>query len=429
MTLVNHEQTKLDGLTLHTIETEKYKTTTIVLQLMREIEPDFITLRALLPQVLKGGTKKWPSSVHIHRYLEELYGATLQADVSKKGENQIISIRLDVANEKFLGGQTPLLEKALSFLAQLLLQPHIQGESFDNEIVKKEKRVLKQRIQSIYDDKMRYANKRLIEEMFAGELYEHHAYGKEEEVDAITAEDLYKYYQDVMKKDKLDLYIVGDVKKQEIEGLVTAHFNFPQLRNQEEVSSSSELIHKEVTDEKVVFDEQDIQQGKLHMGYRTSVTYGDPDYIALQVFNGVFGGFSHSKLFKNVREKESLAYYAVSRFESHKGALFVMSGIEFANYEKTVQIVKEQLESMKQGEFTSGELEQTKEMLKNQVLESIDSSVGLVETLYHTVISQKNLSLDQWMEGIDAVTKEEVVTVAKKVNLDTIYFLKGVETA
>lgn len=425
MGIVNHKKTDLHGMTVHTIETKKYKTTSFILQIKEAINEKNVTKRALLAYVLQSGTKDFPSSKDLRSALDDLYGATLNADLSKKGENQVISIRMEVANEKFLSNSEPVLDKAFHLLSQVLLAPAVENGVFKEGIVKKEKRSLKQQIESIYDDKMRYANKRLLEEMYESEPYRLNVYGNEDEVDGISSKDLYDYYQEVVRNDKVDLYVIGDISTDEMLEKVKKHFRFSKDRNEKEEQASTAKEEKRISDIKEIFEEQDVQQGKLHMGYRTYTTYGDPDYFALQVFNGIFGGFSHSKLFMNVREKESLAYYAASRFESHKGAVFVMSGIETGNYEKAVKIIKEQHDEIKNGNITDAEFDQTKAMINNQVLETIDHPIGLSEVLYHNVVARTNRSIEDWMQGINSVTKEDVVKVAEKVKLDTIFFLKG----
>ena len=428
MGIVNHKKTDLHGMTVHTIETKKYKTTSFILQIKEAINEKSVTKRALLAYVLQSGTKDFPSSKELRSALDDLYGATLNADLSKKGENQVISIRMEVANEKFLSNSEPVLDKAFHLLSQVLLAPAVENGVFKEGIVKKEKRSLKQQIESIYDDKMRYANKRLLEEMYESEPYRLNVYGNENEVDAITSRELYDYYKEVVKNDKVDLYVIGDISTDEMIEKVKKHFRFSEDRNEKENQKQDTKKEKQVSEVKEIFEEQDVQQGKLHMGYRTYTTYSDEDYFALQVFNGIFGGFSHSKLFMNVREKESLAYYAASRFESHKGAVFVMSGIETANYEKAVKIIKEQHEEIKNGNITDAEFEQTKAMINNQVLETIDHPIGLSEVLYHNVVAGTNRSIEDWMDGIKRVTKEDIVKVAQKVTLDTIFFLKGAGT-
>ena len=174
---------------------------------------------------------------------------------------------------------------------------------------------------------------------------------------------------------------------------------------------------------KEVIEKQNVQQAKLHIGYRTYVSFKDDDYFALQVFNGIFGGFPNSKLFINVREKNSLAYYAASRMESHKGLLFVFSGIAPEDFEKARDIIREQLVAMKNGDFTEENLQETKDLIINQIKETIDNSQGMIEILYQQVVGEKEMTLGELLNGINAVTKEQVMKVADKIEEDTVYLL------
>ncbi|MBU5343604.1 MULTISPECIES: EF-P 5-aminopentanol modification-associated protein YfmF [Bacillaceae] len=411
------------GVKLHLVKTDKYKTNTIVFKMKAPIEKEYATTRALLPYVLQSGTNTYPSFTELRTYLENLYGATLSVDLQKKGEYHIISITMEVANEKFLKQSEPLLDKALTLLADVLFNPRSANDSFDEQIIAKEKRTLKQRIQAVNDDKMRYANLRLIQEMCKDEPYAIPVNGILEDVDKITAQSLYSYYQDSLSSDELDLYIVGDFTDEEVIQSCQAKF---QLKSRTPKKIKQTNISKRVK-ENVIIEKQDVAQGKLNMGLRTNTRYGEDDYFALQVFNGLFGGFPHSKLFINVREKASLAYYAASRLESHKGLMLVMTGIETKNYEKAVTIIKEQLQVMKNGDFTEADIEQTKAVIQNQMLETLDTSRGLVEVLYHNVISGANVSEEVWKEKIANVTKENIIQVGEKIQLDTIYFLSGLE--
>jgi predicted Zn-dependent peptidase len=410
---------QIQGLRFHLIPTEKYKTNTIVFKMKAPLRREDVTLRALLPYVLQNATKTHPTMVQLRSYLDNLYGATLHVDLTKKGEYHIITFRIDIANEKFLKEATPLLSKALELLREILLSPLLENGAFSTQIVEQEKRALKQKIQSIFDDKMRYANLRLVQEMCKGEPYALDVHGELEDVDSIDAKRLYTYYERALREDELDLYVIGDLRLEEVQPLVEQLFSFEPRK----AVLVENRIERAETKVKEVVERQDVKQGKLNIGYRTNVTYSDEDYDALQVFNGIFGGFSHSKLFMNVREKASLAYYASSRIESHKGLLMVMSGIEPKNYEKTVTIIHEQMEAMKNGDFTDKEIEQTKAVIRNQLLETIDTPRGMVEVSYHNVISSKNRSLNEWLKALDHVTREQIMDVAKKIELDTIYFL------
>jgi predicted Zn-dependent peptidase len=414
---------KMQGYNLHVIETDKYKTNTFVWKMKAPLSKEDVTKRALLPHVLQSSSAKYPTTTALRSYLDELYGATLFVDLAKKGEYHIISFSLEIANEKFLSDPSPLLKRGFELLAEVLTNPNTSNNAFHKETVEKEKRTLKQRIQSVYDDKMRYSNVRLLEEMCKGELYALQVNGEASDVDLITSENLFEYYQKAFLEDEMDLYVIGDVKEEEVKNLATELLKF-ENRTPKKLDSSTVQKKQEVHEVK---EEQDVKQGKLNIGYRTNVVYGDPDYFALQVFNGVFGGFSHSKLFINVREKASLAYYVSSRLESHKGLMMVMSGIDLKNYDQAVGIIRDQMEAMRHGDFTEQELVQTKAVIRNQVLETIDTSRGLTEILYHNVLAGKDIKFEQWINEIEKATKEEIVAVANKIDLDTIYFLTGTE--
>lgn len=413
---------KNPGYSLHIVKTAQYKTNTLVFKMKAPLKSETATYRSLLPYILQSNTATYKTTPSLRSYLDELYGASFYVDVAKKGEYQVISFIFEIANEKFLHDSEPLLEKGIAFLADVLFNPKMDGESFDVATFNNEKRSLQQRIQSIYDDKMRYATTRLVEVMCEEEPYGIDALGDIESLDSITAESLYSYYKQALAQDEMDVYVIGDINEIEVQKLFNQHFKLP---NREPARMKS--VQKKVNEVKEKIEEMDVKQGKLNIGYRTHIVYGDPDYYALQVFNGIFGGFSHSKLFINVREKASLAYYAASRLESHKGLLMVMSGIESANYDQAVDIIHEQMKEMKQGNFSDEELSQTKAVIKNQLLETVDSARGLVEILYHNVISGYAISLEEWLKKTESVTKEEIVDVAKKIELDTIYFMKGTE--
>ncbi|SEM48966.1 Predicted Zn-dependent peptidase [Mesobacillus persicus] len=424
MGVISESTKDMKGYKLHIVKTDKFKTNTIVWKMKAPLSKETVTRRALLPHVLQSSTAGYPTTAKLRSYLDELYGANMFVDVSKKGEYQVISMSIEIANEKFLSDSTPLLAKALELLSELLQNPLMENEAFDSSTVEKEKRTLKQRIQSVYDDKMRYSSFRLVQEMCASEPYALPVNGELEEVDAITAKSLFDYYQRAFSEDELDLYIIGDVVEEEVESTTSKLFQFA-----ERTPLEANTVNRLAGEEKVVKEKQDVKQGKLNIGYRTNVKYGDPDYNALQVFNGIFGGFSHSKLFLNVREKNSLAYYVASRLESHKGLMMVMSGIEFENFDLAVTIINEQMAAMKSGDFTDEELKQTKAVIQNQLLETLDTARGMVELLYHNVVSKVEVPFDDWVQGMQEVTKDEIVAVANKVNLDTIYFLTGMEAA
>ncbi|MBU8700027.1 pitrilysin family protein [Bacillus paralicheniformis] len=425
MTYLNEIKRKHRGLTSHIVKTEKFKTVSIIFKMLAPLTKEDVTERALFPHVLLRGTGTRPKTSELRMYLDELYGTSVSCDLSKKGEMHVITFRLDIANEKFLKDQTPLLEKGLELLSEIIFSPALEDGAFLPLYVSQEKRTLKQRIQAVYNDKMRYSNLRLIQVMCKDEPYALHVNGELDDVDDITPQSLYEAYQKAVTEDQLDIYVVGDVDEQQVDSYISKYFEV----NERELRPVPKLEQIRAKEPQEVVEDADVKQGKLNMGFRTGTYFTDDDYPALQLFNGLFGGFSHSKLFINVREKASLAYYAASRIESFKGLMMVMSGIEVGNYQKAVDIIKEQFQEMKKGSFTEEAIDQTKAVIKNQILETLDTPYGLVEFIYQQAAAQTEFSLEDWLGRIDNVRKAEIIEVGKKIDLDTTYFLKGTEGA
>ncbi|MGX4669294.1 EF-P 5-aminopentanol modification-associated protein YfmF [Cerasibacillus sp. JNUCC 74] len=410
-----------NGTYFHYIPTKKYKTVTVVVKLKAPLQKKTITKRALLPYVLRQGTKRYPTKQEFQLKLDELYGASISLDGAKKGENHIISLRLEIANQKFLQDNPPILTQGLNLLHDVLFDPNSDGTQFASSVFNREKETLKQKILSLKDDKMSYANMRLIDEMCKGEAYQLHVHGYMDELETITSKSLYAYYQQMIHEDRMDIYIQGDLPLNRMKEIASIFELTPNAdRNQIHREASRSIVEKSP---KQVIETDQIQQAKLHIGYRTNVTFGQPEYYALHVFNGIFGGFPSSKLFKNVREKNSLAYYAASRLESHKGLLLVFSGIAPKDFEKARDIIKNQMTAMKQGDFTSHQIEEAKAQITNQLLETLDHPQGTIEFLYQQVLADKQINPIDFIERIKQVTKEEVVAVSKKLQEDTTYLL------
>ncbi|MUK89849.1 insulinase family protein [Ornithinibacillus sp. L9] len=423
MEAIKEDVLDVNGYNLHLVPNKKFKTINIVAKFKATLNRETITKRALIPYLLKQGPKNHPSRKELQIQLDNLYGAVLSIDGGKKGENHIISLRLEVANQKFIPNESGILEGAVELFNDVIFHPNTSGQAFQPTIFKREKNTLKQKINSIKDDKMSFANMRLIDEMCDGEPYQLHVHGYEEDLDSMTPEDTYAYYQELLQQDELDIFVLGDFDIEEMKQLITSKIkrDEKQATNHNDNVTEADNNSKEKPQE--VIEKQNIQQAKLHIGYRTNITYQDEEYPALQVFNGILGGFPSSKLFINVREKNSLAYYASSKLESHKGLLLVFSGIAPADYQKAREIMELQMSAMKNGEISNSELSETKELIVNQLLETMDHPQGMIELLYQQVIAKKDLKPSELIEKIKAVQVEEVTEVASRIEEDTVYLL------
>ncbi|QQK76324.1 insulinase family protein [Salicibibacter cibarius] len=418
------EQFNAGGLRVHWQPSDTFKTTTIVLHVKAPLEAETAAARTLLAHVLQAGTEAFPSRRKIRYFLDDLYGATFYADVGKKGENHVLTFVMEVASERYLQNESPLLPKALAFLLSVIQKSYRSEDGFSEAIIQEEKQALMQRIRNIADDKTRYANIRMLEEMCANEPFGLHPFGSAEEVGAITDQELQKAYERMLQSDQFDLFVTGPGTKEEITDAIHSTGQNVAAGDPVETTPTIQDAPAQVNE---VVEKQFIQQAKLHLGFRVPYTVGSSEYTAVLVTNGILGAYPHSKLFVNVREKESLAYYAASRYEPYKGILFAMAGIAPDQYEKAVRIMKEQLEAMQRGEITEEELTTTKQMLKNQILEQVDSARGAIEMNYQNVLSGANRTVDDRLREIDTVDMETVISVAKTIQLDTVYLLTGEE--
>ncbi|MHA6251231.1 EF-P 5-aminopentanol modification-associated protein YfmF [Oceanobacillus sp. CAU 1775] len=420
MTVITEKSVKINGFRFHFVPTKKFKTLTIAAKLRAPLEAETITKRALLPNILRQATKNYPTRQELQLKLDDLYGAVLSIGGTKKGEQHIISVRMEIANERYLPKGAEFVEEAAQLFEELIFQPYEENGLFSEKIFRREKETLKQRIQSIKDDKIRYANMRLIDEMCKDEAFSLHVNGYESELETLTNQELFDYYQKMINEDLIDLYVVGDFEPAAMEEKLTKVFN--KTRNEKNTKPVASK-NREIEDVKEIIENEPIQQAKLHIGYRTNTVYSDDDYPALQVFNGIFGGFPSSKLFINVREKNSLAYYASSQVESHKGLLFVYSGIAPEDYEKARDIIREQMDEMKAGNFTEDEIAEAKKMIIHYLREAMDSNYGLVEIFHQQHLAGTSMNLQELFDRINAVTKEDIIGIATKIQEDTLYLL------
>jgi predicted Zn-dependent peptidase len=418
MTSIKEHVRKQDGFDLHFIKNNKFKTNSITVKLKAPLDRDTITYRALLPYVLNQATNKYPSKQELQLKLDDLYGSVMGIYGGKKGENHIITIRMELANKKYIPDNTDIMSEGISLVHELLYNTYTKDKRFDESIFNREKDTLRQKINAQIDDKMNYANMRLIDEMCKGEKYQLHVHGYEEDLDEITNDELYSYYRSMLETDQMNIYVHGDFDEE----AVTKKFN-DVFRRKENPAVKEEPEVKQQIEQKEIIEQQEIQQAKLHIGYRTNTTYSDNDYFALQVFNGIFGGFPSSKLFINVREKNSLAYYAASRLESQKGLLLVFSGIAHHDFEKARDIIRLQMQAMKDGDFTEDNLTETKDLIVNQLLETMDHPQGIIELLYQQVLAGVTRTAEELIENIKQVTKQDVINVSNKMEEDTLYLL------
>lgn len=410
------------GMRIHVLPTKAFKTFAISLYAGIPLQENTVTPTALVPFVLRRGTASYPETTQFREQLEELYGAGFGFDVYKRGNYQIVQFRMDTINDSFVKSKESLLGESFAFLGEVLTKPLLEKGAFRPSYVATERETVRKKLEAIVNDKIRYAAERCIEEMCHNEPYRLHPLGQQADLDGITPESLYQTYNSWLDGAILDLYVVGDTTPEEVEKLVNRHFG---RSGRQADSYSSNFSPVQVSEVRTVEEKLDVNQGKLNMGLRTSITYKDDNYASALLYNGILGGYPHSKLFVNVREKASLAYYASSRYDGHKGIGTIQSGIETQNYSKAVEIIRQQLDELKNGNISDLELTQTKAMIRNLLSEIQDSAFEMISFDFNRQLSGKDRSTQELMEQVEGTGVSEVKDAASTFQLDTIYFLTG----
>lgn len=408
---------------IHVIHTEKFKTITFHAKIRSPLRRETVSKRALLSQLFQQGTERFPSNRKLKRALAHLYGAQIFSDCTKKGNNHVLHLQLDVVNDRYLHHETNVFNEASKFVKEILYEPYRIEGIFPETVIEREKASLMKKLQALKDDKLSYANQRLIDEMCADESYSLHTYGYVSDLEKLTSRDVSNYFDEMLREGTFDLYVIGDFKEERVLEAISRQFQRPKNELRVEETDVQEMPQ----DEKIVIETDKIEQTKLHLGFRTNCTYSDNLYYALLVFNGLLGGFPSSRLFMEIREKNHLCYYIASRVESQKGLLFVYCGIEPMHVDKVKQMILNEIELLQNGQFTEAELDATKQLVINETLRTVDYPVGIVEFLYQQVIANVTITFEQMIEKLNAVTKEDVVKLAKNVVLDTTYVLTNDE--
>lgn len=410
------------------LTTNKFKNNEIAVFLEVPLKRETITKNAILPAVLKRGSANYTSQLEIGKVLENMYGASFNAGVEKTGESLILKFYIESLCDEYIKEKVNLAEESIKLLFDIIFNPYVQNNSFSEEYVSQEKKNLADIINSRSDDKRVYAVNRCIEEMFKGEPYGLYKYGYAEDLKDITARSLYEYYLKMLKECKM--YVIINGKEAENITIPQTPYDIEELKTIVDTSKKENKNQKKIektnhnqSEEKAVTEELDVTQGKLMIG----LDVDSNNKFAASMYNVVLGGSANSKLFQNVREKASLAYSASSSYIRRKNAIIIKTGIELKNYEKTLSIIRAQLQDMKDGKITDDEVKSAKQLATSSlkmIPESQDETItfSLDQDMYG-----ENLTVEEYIKKVEAVTKEQIIDVANKVKINTIYYLKDKE--
>ena len=411
------------GIKLNILQTNKFKTNLIAIMLTTKLDRENVTKNALIPAVLRRGTKTLKTQEEINKKLEEMYGASLDCGLDKTGDNQVLKFYIESVNDEFLPQNSEdMLKKSLEQIFEFVFNPYLENDGFKKEYVEQEKENLKQIIEGKIDNKARFALDRCIEEMYKNQPYGLYKYGYIEDMENINEKNLYEHYKKLIGNCKIDIFVSGIVDE-EIENIIKENENIKKLQDRNPEYNKIEILSKKSEKENVVQESMEVTQGKLIIGMDLDVDNEDLRYD-IMIYNCIFGGSANSKLFQNVREKASLAYTASSSYYRFKNNIFINCGIEIKNYEKALEIIKQQIEDMKNGDFTEEEVENAKNGIIASIKTIDDEQDTEITYFFSQELSNSKCNIEQYMNNIKAVTREKVIDIANKVSINTVYFLK-----
>ena len=413
------------GIKLHEIQTDKFKTNLIAIFLTMPISRENVTKNSLISAVLRRGSKNMPTQAQISKEMEEMYGASFDCGLDKTGDNHILKFYIEAINDKFLPqSDENMLKTSIEKVLEIVFNPLVENGEFKKEYVQQEKENVKRIIQGKTDNKARYAFDRCIEEMYKDEPYGLYKYGYIEDLENITPKNLYEYYKKMISECKIDIFVSGNIE--EVKDIVEKNENIQKLQEREANYKINKIETKEIVQEKEIKEEMDVTQGKIVIGLDLELDNEEQKYDAM-LYNAILGGTANSKMFQEVREKASLAYTAGSSYVRYKSNIFIRCGIEIKNYEKALEIIRKQLEDMKNGVFTDEDIENAKNGIISGIKSIDDEQDTEITYFFGQELTDNKTSLEQYIEKIQNVTKQEIVAVANSITINTVYFLKNIE--
>lgn len=411
-----------EGFRLLCVNTNKFKTNFINIDLYAPIGAD-LPSQYVLTTLLAHTSGKYPTFKSFNSKVESLYGASFSSSIGNYGDNIRLSFSIELPDDRFaLYGET-FSADAVDFMTDIILNPFCNDGKFDETAAAREIRFTLEDLEAKKNDKRTYALSRLKQLMCSNEKYGVDSEWLENEVRVLTPERLFEAYKNMLSEAQIVVTACGTLSPEMLTEKMSDFAKSIENRNIKELTS--EFVTG--ADEIRYFNEslEMMNQSKLVIGLRSGMENNTDNYYAYRIMTDVFGGGPYSRLFTNVREKLSLCYYCSARLIRQKGIIFVQSGIENENYQKTLDEIFNQLTIMKNGEFTDEELESSKKALADAYCGVEDSPSGVCTFFASQCFADEIITGEEEAKALLGVSREDVIKCAQKVIIDSVYLLSG----
>lgn len=401
------------------VKTKEFKTAQITVSLLVSREKN-LAENIIIPKYLTRSSEKYPTAAALNAKLESLYGATLSGDVARKGENSRIEISITCVDDRFSLDGESVTAQCLELVMDILFNPFIKENCFDEKKFELERRLAIESVESELNDKRLYALTRMTEIMCEDEIY---GISKAETIEALKSADAkstYKAWCEMLEEATVQVNLVGDIDACEAAGTIGGYFE----KIKRHPNKNETVFVEAAQDVTEVTEDMDINQSKLVIGYRSGMTDRNDGIYKEQIMTDIFGGGTYSRLFMNVREKLSLCYYCSARYYREKGIIVIQSGIEKENRQKVLDEIAKQLEIMRNGEFEEKDFIASKTATCDLLRCVCDTPDGIDNYLI-SKIDEEIVPIEKMISEYEKVTREDIVEMAKRMSLDTIYMLSG----
>ena len=418
---MNYELINMGAYNLHLVKTNRFKTITVEVDFRREIQKEDITKRAVLKEVLLNSNKNYRTERELIIESENLYDLKLVSSSARMGNYTNISFKTRFLDEKYT--EKNMNEESIAFLMDIIFNPNIDNSSFNEEVVNKCKNRIEKSIKSLKDSKLKYTLFKLLENV-EDKPYSYNSYGYLEDLEKIDGKVLYDYYKDMINNDFIDIFVVGDFDSIEIKELIKKYFKARTYHRTKTNIIVEELpIIKKIIEQS---EEDNVNQTQFTIlcGIN-NLTEFERKYV-IKVYSELLGGSSNSILFDTVREKNSYAYYVNADVKSYDNILLIYSGIEPGNKNEVFKLIKKCLIEIEKGNFTDDMLNNAKETLIGGIKASLDSPSGIINNYFAKILVGTD-DFEERIENFKKVTKEDVISVSKKINIYSTYTLEGVK--
>lgn len=410
---------------LHIIKTDKFKTITMKVNFKRKLEKSEITYRNMLVNILGESTKEYPNKRLLDIACEDLYSLRYCVSSYISGNYNIMGFDITFLNEKYT--ESGYLDKSVKFLANMIFKPNTEKKrnivSFKEDNYNMALNYLKDNIETLKEDTFNYSKIRMYENMEPDSKISYRGMGYLEDLEELTSKKLYDYYENVLNSDIIDIFVIGDVNTTSIKKSIEKNFSFLKTLKKPTESHFLEPAHKRLIPQNIK-EAMDVNQSKLCIGCKIDhMTDFEKRYV-LNVYSYILGGGTNSKLFQEVREKNSLCYYIGTSSQPLTSTLMIYAGINKDDYKKANTLIKQEFTNMKKGKFLDSDIIEAKITYINSLKEMEDSPISLIN-LYAGIEYLGGHTIDERFININKVTKKDVMKLASKIHMDTIYLLEG----